>query len=86
MNGNCPRCGSTKIIPNQPIGVTVYTAGGPGGGTADVTILGAPHALFFTDPTHGGLTISVCGECGHAELHVHNHRKLYDKYLKTQQS
>ena len=86
MDTTCPRCGSSKIIRDQSIYVEVQTGGGPGGGTAGIKILGAPNAWMFTDATHGGLHVNICGECGHAEMHVSNFQKLYEKYEKTRQS
>jgi len=83
MHGTCSQCGSEKIIPHLPISVEVYTGGGAGGGTADVRVHSAPHALFFTDTVRGGLTLRLCGECGHVELQVSNFRKLYEKYEQT---
>src|SRR5690349_18228078 len=85
MDDTCPRCGSKKVIPDLPISVSVQTGGGPGGGTADVAVHGAPQAWIFTDTVRGGLTVSVCGECGHAELRVDNYRRLYGKYEQTRE-
>jgi hypothetical protein len=86
MHDTCARCGSKKIIPDLPLNVSVSTAGGAGGGSADVVIEGAPQAWFFKDLAFGGLTVAVCGECGHAELRANNFRALYEKYQKTRQS
>jgi hypothetical protein len=86
MPDTCPRCGSKKVIPDLPLSVEVYTGGGPGGGAADVRVQGNPQAWVFKDTVCGGLTVKVCGECGHAELHVRNFRALYEKYEQTRQS
>jgi hypothetical protein len=94
MDNTCPHCGSKKIIPDLPLSVEVYTSdSGPyggglakGGGTADVHVCGAPQAWVFKDMASGGLTVRVCGECGHAELHAKNFRLLYEKYEKSRQS
>jgi len=83
MRDNCPRCGSKKVMPDLPLSVNVSTAAGEGGGGADVVILGAPEAWIFKKPVYGGLTVSVCGECGHAELHASNFRRLHQTYEKT---
>jgi hypothetical protein len=89
MDNTCPRCGSEKIIPELPLSVEVYTSdtstGGvvKGGGTADVHVCGAPQAWVFKDMASGGLTLRVCGECGHVELHAKNFRLLYEKYEKS---
>jgi len=83
MHDECPRCGSKKVIPDLPLYVSVTTAGGSGGGGADVVILGAPQAWIFKEPVYGGLTVCVCGECGHAELRANNFRKLYQTHEKT---
>jgi hypothetical protein len=84
MDNHCPRCGSEKVIPDLPLHVEVYTGGGglygvaveKGGGTADVHV----------GTASGGLTVRVCGECGHAELRAENFRLLYEKYEKSRQS
>ena len=72
------------MIPNLPIFVEVVTGGGPGGGSATDKIAGTPEAWFAKDIASGDLTVSICGECGHAELHVNNVVALCEKYVKSQ--
>jgi hypothetical protein len=55
-------------------------------GAADVYVAGSPQAWVFRDTASGGLTVRVCGECGHAELHANNFRLLYEKYEQSRQS
>lgn len=85
MRDTCPQCGSKKIIPDRPIIVDLVTGGG-GAGTATVMIAGAPEAWFAKDIARGDLTVTVCGECGHAELQVSNVAALYEKYEKSRQA
>jgi hypothetical protein len=75
------------MIPDLPLIVEVFTSGGGvGGGTVDVRVQGAPQAWVFKDTVAGGLTASVCGECGHAELQAKNFRTLYEKYEQSRRS
>jgi len=85
MESTCPNCGSEKIIPDLPIIVEVISGGG-GAGTATVKIAGAPQAWLFQQVIGGDVTLRVCGECGHAEVHVSNFRSLYENYEKSRQS
>jgi hypothetical protein len=89
MDHTCPKCGSKKIVPDLPLVLEVVTSGEhgleTGGGTADVRVCGNPKAWVFKDTVAGGLTVRVCGECGHAELHANNSRVLYEKYEKSRQ-
>jgi hypothetical protein len=94
MDNTCSQCGSKKLIPDLPLSVNVYTSvSGPfgtgterGGGTAEVYVCGRPKAWFSQDAAAGGLTVTVCGECGHVELHAKNFRLLYEKYEKSLQA
>lgn len=85
MPDTCPHCGSKKVIPDLQLSVEVDTGVGPGVGTADVRVQGNPQAWVFKDTVRGGLTVTVCGECGHADLNVSNFRALYEKYEQTPQ-
>jgi hypothetical protein len=80
----CIQCGSNKIIPNWPM---LDCFGDLGNRTqpAKVEVQGAPHAWIFKDATAGELTLSICGECGNAELRVTNAHLLWAKYQKSQQ-
>lgn len=86
MDNTCPRCRSTKIISDLPIVVGVQTAGGPGGGDADAEVQRSPQAWIFKEPVPAQLRVSICGECGHADLHALNFRRLYEAYEKSRQS
>jgi hypothetical protein len=80
MNDTCPGCGSTKLIPDLPLLVNVGTADGPAWGTAYVQVQGAPQAWLFKDTALGAVSVTVCSECGRAEMQVANARYLYTKY------
>lgn len=84
METTCPKCRSKKIIPEVPVEVDVSTMGSPGGGTLNVKIKGDPQAWVFKDMVSGNLSVMICGECGHAELHVSNFQLLYEKYVQSQ--
>jgi hypothetical protein len=86
MDNTCPRCGSTKIIPDLPICVMVQTDVGVRLVDADVQVQGAPQAWIFKNPVPGLLRVKICGECGHAELHAGNFRGLYEAYEQSRQS
>jgi hypothetical protein len=83
MDNTCSRCGSEKVIPGLPLLVNVTTAAGSGWGRADVAIDTAPDAWFFKGPVAAGLSVNVCGGCGHAELNASNFSRLYEAYEKT---
>jgi hypothetical protein len=71
-------------MPDLPIVLDVWAGGGPGGGT--VQVHGTPDAWLKKDTAAGYLTVSVCGECGHAELQVGNSAWLYEKYEKSRET
>ncbi len=78
----CPQCGSEKIIPDVPL-LDHYGSHGGLSHQAKVEAEGAPAAWVFKDPSEGGVSLSVCGECGHAELRVGNARELWEKYQRS---
>jgi predicted RNA-binding Zn-ribbon protein involved in translation (DUF1610 family) len=75
----CPRCGSTKIIPD----LTVVDQGDSSDGRLQTVVFGSPDALFFKDRLYGEIKADVCGDCGHIELHVANPHQLYRRYQKS---
>ena len=75
----CPRCGSTKVIP----GVTVADQGKQSDGELEVVVLGNPQALIFKDRLYGKIKADICGKCGHVELRVANPKELYRQYRKS---
>lgn len=83
VSNTCHHCGSKKLIQGLPLRVSVTTAEGSGWGDADVVLHGAPEAWILKDPVLGGLNVRICGECGHAELHASNFRRLYEVYENT---
>jgi hypothetical protein len=81
-NRVCTHCGSGKIIP----GVSLLDHYGDMGHRSDearAQVLGAPEAWIFTDPAEGRVSLDVCGECGRAEVRVHNARELWEKYQRS---
>lgn len=75
----CPKCGSSKIIPEA----RVVDQGEYSNGHLCVEICGAPDAVIFKDRLRGHLTAIICGECGHVELQVENPHALYEKYRQS---
>lgn len=78
-NFQCPRCGSSKIIPQAK----VLDQGQASDGYLKVVVYGDPEALIFKDRLFGRLKADVCGDCGHVELRVDNHEELYEHYLQA---
>ena len=72
----CPKCGSSKIIPKARI----LDQGQHSDGDLKVVIYGNPEALIFKNRLYGKLTADICGDCGHVELRVENPEELYDHY------
>jgi hypothetical protein len=82
MGETCSRCGSSKQIPNIPL-PDRYGDYGQWAGTAALALHGNPQAWFRKDTARGDLALTICGECGHADLKANNHRELYEKYLRS---
>jgi len=81
---SCKQCGSQKIIPKVGL-FDHYGDYGMRSATATVEVQGAPNAWIFKDTAAGHVTLSVCGECGYAEVHVGNAHELWEKYQQAQQ-
>ena len=78
----CRQCGSDKVIPD----VALQDSYGDSGGLtheAKVKVHGAPQAWILKDSCEGQVSLSICGDCGHAELHVSNARELWEKYQRA---
>jgi hypothetical protein len=75
----CPKCGSSKIIPKARI----LDQGRHSDGDLKVVIYGNPQALIFKDRLYGRLMADICGDCGHVELRVENPEGLYDHYRQA---
>jgi len=71
---HCPKCGSSKIIPNARLLEHDRF------GEIQIVVYGNPEALLFKDRHYGRLTADICGACGHVELRVENPEELYDHY------
>ena len=80
---NCSKCGSDKIIPDVAL-LDSYGDLGNSSSPAEVSVHGAPDAWIFKDSSQGKVSLTICGECGHAELHVSNARELWEKYRQAQ--
>jgi hypothetical protein len=78
----CKQCGSDKIVPNVPL-LDHYGRVGGLSEQATVEVQGAPQAWVFKDPSEGRVSLSICGECGYAELRVSNARELWEKYQQA---
>jgi hypothetical protein len=53
---------------------------------ATVEVQGNPAAWVFTEAARGQISLNICGDCGFAEMNVHNYRELYEKYLQQQKN
>jgi hypothetical protein len=72
----CPKCKSTKIIPN----VRIIDRGYNSIETLSVEIYAKPDALFLKGTHRGYLSARICGHCGFTELFVDNPSELYETY------
>ena len=52
---------------------------------AEVKVDGKPEAWIYKETSVGQLSLTICGECGYAELQVGNYRELYAKLRQQQQ-
>ena len=86
MNEVCPRCGSDRIMPDLPVCLDVWTHAGPGSGNAIISIGADPLAWTNKGEVRGALLVTVCGECGHAQMQVSNFRKLYERHQQLPRS
>ena len=75
----CPACGSAKIIPSLPLRADVGGMEVGGTRTVDVEFETYSESGRYS-MANGGLFASVCGECGHTDLHVRDFRFLYEHY------
>ncbi len=81
MSNTCPRCQSTKLIPRVPIvDQGQFSDGRLKAHVADRS----PHAFVLKDAVHARLFVTICGECGHAELSAMYPEMLYAAWLKEQ--
>ena len=82
MPETCQRCGSSRIIPNVPLldRSGEWTILEP----SLVKVERNPDGWigFLRDAAYGKVALRICGDCGFAELHVDNHRQLYEHYLR----
>jgi hypothetical protein len=82
MAEKCARCGSAHLIPDVPLR-DHFGDLGMRSAQAEVEVQGRPDAWLFKAGMTGRLSVCICGECGHAELSVSNHRELYEKYRQS---
>jgi hypothetical protein len=82
MAEQCSHCGSSRLIPNLPLPDRVGDFG-QRQVTAEVHMDGNPQGWFRKDTAFGSLHLTICGDCGHADLKAKNHRELYEKYLRS---
>ena len=82
MAEKCSRCGSSRVIPNIPL-PDRYGDFGQRSDPVTITMHGNPQAWLRKDTALGSLHLTVCGDCGHADLKANNYRELYVKYLRS---
>lgn len=75
----CPKCDSSKIIPN----VRILDRSEYGDGQLRLAVDANPDALIFKDRLHGQLVADICGDCGYVELKVENPAELYEHYRQS---
>ena len=75
----CPRCGSSKIIPNANILGRI----GYSDGRISIVVDGDPDALIFKDRLYDQFTADICGDCGHVELTAAHPEEFYEHYLHS---
>lgn len=79
---SCVKCGSAKVMP----GVLVRDLGDYNApNTLAVMVHENPDAFLFKETFVDGLTATVCGECGYAELYATQPRELYAAYERSKQ-
>ena len=76
---SCPRCGSSKIIPDAKI---IDQSHCPEGRLC-IAVDGDPNAMIFKDRRYDPLNVDICGNCGHVELTTANPNDLYEHYLES---
>ena len=84
MIQECLRCGSQKLMHNMPL-TDSYGDSGNYTKPAEVHVHGKPEAWIFKETSAGQLSLTICGDCGYAELQVKNFRELYEKHVRAQQ-
>jgi Zn ribbon nucleic-acid-binding protein len=84
MISECLRCGSEKLMHNMPLPDHYGDTGGFSK-PAEVAVHGKPEAWIFKETSKGQVSLTICGECGYAELQVNNFRELYEKHVRAQQ-
>lgn len=77
MNDQCAKCGSSKLIPAH-----VGDQGQHSDGHLHTFVYTNPEAWVFKGAVRARMHVSICGECGYAELYAENPDELYQAYLK----
>jgi hypothetical protein len=70
--GQCPACGSTKLIRNVPIRFK-----------SSESLDAVAEALILEVCLPVELLADICGDCGHVEQKVRNPQDLYNHYLQS---
>ena len=77
---NCPKCGSSKIVPQARIidrgDVNLALP-------LQVAVERDPDSLIFKDRVYRELVARICGACGFTELYTTQPLGLYQAYLGT---
>ena len=76
----CPKCGSHDLIPDVRI---VDRGDGNVRRDLQVEVYESPDALIFKGTHAGSLSVSICGQCGYAELYVSNSAELLEVYRQN---
>ena len=79
MHLECLRCGSQKLMHDMKL-PDHYGDTGAFSKPAEVQVHGKPEAWIFKETSSGQISLTICGDCGYAELQVNNFRELYEKY------
>jgi len=82
METTCPKCQSSKIIPDVRILDHNYSVTGD----LSVEIYENPNALLFKGAHQGKLQARICGQCGYTELYLENPHSLYSAYQRSLKS
>ncbi|HEY7331308.1 MAG TPA: hypothetical protein VH592_26980 [Gemmataceae bacterium] len=81
-DGQCPKCGSTDVIPN------VYVTDDPAHTAWEnvrAVVEQNPDAWVFKGQVMTSLKAWVCGACGYTELYAKNPTALLDAYRKREE-
>ena len=82
MSERCQKCGSARIVPN----LIILDQGRHSDGNLKAVGYANPEAWVFKGAVYARMSASVCGDCGHTEIHTANHAALYEAYVASLQN